>query len=280
MQGQPPQIEIVSAGNEVLIGDVLDTNSNWLCRQITQRGGSVQRTVMVRDDVAAIAAEISGALDRAATIVFTVGGLGPTYDDRTLAGVAAALGVELELHAEAEQLVARKYAELFASGQVPSAQMNDARRKMAMLPADATPLFNPIGGAPGVVCYSGAAAIISLPGVPEELRAIFADSFDALFGDSFGGGLYEERLLIAATQDESVVAPQLAAAERQHPDVYIKSRAKRFGPEQRLRLTLSARADDAATLASLLDAAAAQLLREVSAAGIAIAPAVDDDRDR
>jgi nicotinamide-nucleotide amidase len=53
----PPAVEIVAAGNEVLLGDVLDTNTNWLCRQITALGGQVRRTVMIRDDIPTIAAE-------------------------------------------------------------------------------------------------------------------------------------------------------------------------------------------------------------------------------
>ena len=59
-----PLVEIVSAGNEVLIGDVLDTNTNWLCVKVTGLGGLVRRTVMLRDDIHAIAAEIRGALER------------------------------------------------------------------------------------------------------------------------------------------------------------------------------------------------------------------------
>ena len=59
-----PIVEVVSAGNEVLIGDVLDTNTNWLCVKVTGLGGLVRRTVMLRDDVEAIAAEIRGALER------------------------------------------------------------------------------------------------------------------------------------------------------------------------------------------------------------------------
>ena len=98
-----PIVEIVSAGNEVLIGDVLDTNTNWLCVKVTGMGGLVRRTVMLRDDIRAIAAEIRGALERRPALVFTVGGLGPTSDDRTLEGVALGLGVELRLHPEAEE---------------------------------------------------------------------------------------------------------------------------------------------------------------------------------
>jgi len=130
-----PIVEIVSAGNEVLIGDVLDTNTNWLCTRVTGLGGLVRHTVMVRDDIEAIAEELRGSLARRPALVFTVGGLGPTSDDRTLEGVALGLGVRLQLHPEAERLVAAQYAEFHAAGYVPFAELNDSRRKMARLPA-------------------------------------------------------------------------------------------------------------------------------------------------
>ena len=268
-----PIVEIVSAGNEVLLGDVLDTNTDWLCTQITHRGGLVRRTVMVRDDVPTIAAEIRGALARAPAILFTVGGLGPTSDDRTLEGVAAGLGVGLALHPEAERLVARKYAEFHALGHVPFAQMNDSRRKMAMLPEGAEPLPNPVGGAPGVLCRREPTTLVSLPGVPGELEAIFTSSFDRLFGDLFGAAHYEERALTVATQDESAIADELARAEAEHPMVYVKSRAKQFGSARVIHITLSARGCDAPAVAGLLNPAAEQLLSRIAAAGFAIAAA-------
>ena len=134
-----PIVEIVSAGNEVLIGDVLDTNTNWLCIKVTGMGGLVRRTVMLRDDIHAVAAELRGALERRPALVFTVGGLGPTSDDRTLEGVALGLGVALELHPEAARMVAAKYVAFHALGYVPFAEMNERRRKMARLTAGAGP---------------------------------------------------------------------------------------------------------------------------------------------
>ena len=268
-----PLVEIVSTGNEVLIGDVLDTNSNWLCLKVTERGGLVRRTVMLRDDVAAIAAEIRGALARRPAILFTVGGLGPTSDDRTLEGVALALGVQLELHPEAERLVAARYAEFHALGPVPFPEMNASRRKMAFLPAGSQPIANPVGGAPGVLRPCGDTTIVSLPGVPGELRAIFEDSFEDLFGNLFGAAHYEERSLVVATQDESAIADQLARAEAGFPDVYVKSRARQLGSARVIRITLSARGRDAAAVATVLEPAAQQLLEQIAAAGYSIGSA-------
>ena len=265
-----PIVEIVSAGNEVLIGDVLDTNTNWLCVKVTGLGGLVRRTVMLRDDVATIAAEVRAALARRPALLFTVGGLGPTSDDRTLEGVALGLGVQLELHPEAERFVARRYQEFYERGYVPFPGLNDARRKMARLPASAQPLVNPVGGAPGVLVERDATAIVSLPGVPGELKAIVNESLDELFARLFGSSHYEERSLLVQLQDESAIADILQRAEAEHPAVYVKSRAKLLGSERAIRITLSARGENEAQVAALLAPAAEQLLRQVAAAGFEI----------
>jgi molybdenum cofactor synthesis domain-containing protein len=265
-----PIVEIVSAGNEVLIGDVLDTNTNWLCTRVTSLGGLVRRTVMLRDDVAAIAAEILSALERRPALVFTVGGLGPTSDDRTLEGVALGLSVELRLHPEAERLVTEKYAELHAKGYVPFAEMNESRRKMARLPAGAAPLVNPIGGAPAVLFERDGTSIVSLPGVPGELEAIVERSLDGLFARIFGSAHYEERSLVVELQDESAIAEILRRAEERFPEIYVKSRAKVLGSTRVIRITLSARGADEAAVERLLAPAAKRLLAQIAAAGYGI----------
>ena len=140
---QTPTAEIVAAGNEVLPGDVLDSNSHLLCRRVTALGGAVTRVVLVRDDLEAIAAEVRGVLQRAPALVFTVGGLGPTADDMTLEGLALGLEVPLELHPGAERLVRAAYTRFAAAGLVPFAEMNEARLKMAHLPRGAAPVVNP-----------------------------------------------------------------------------------------------------------------------------------------
>lgn len=262
-----PRVEIVSAGNEVLLGDVLDTNSNLLCRLVTALGGAVTRAVLVRDDLDAIAAEVRGALGRAPALVFTVGGLGPTADDMTLAGIARGLDVPVELHPEAERLVREAYVRFAAAGLVPFPELNEPRRKMARLPQGADPVVNPVGGAPGVVLRRDGTTFVSLPGVPEELEAIVEESLGGVFAGIFHVAHYEERTLVVDLQDESAIADILGAVEQAHPEVYVKSRAKKMGPAVTLRITLSARGDDAAVVERLLRPPADELLAKIAAAG-------------
>ena len=110
------KVEIIAIGNELLLGDVLDTNTHWLCKRITGAGGQVARAAMIKDDTAAIADEIRSALDRLPDLIITTGGLGPTGDDITLRAVAEALARPLELHAEALTLVKARYKNLAEGG--------------------------------------------------------------------------------------------------------------------------------------------------------------------
>jgi molybdenum cofactor synthesis domain-containing protein len=232
-------VEIVAAGNELLNGDVLDSNSNWICKRITGVGGTVQRIVLVRDNIDSISSEIQGALSRKAAIVFTLGGLGPTADDMTLQAVAKATDRSLELNSEALGLVKAKYKQLASQGFVDDDVMTPEREKMAMLPNGATPLYNPVGGAPGVFVKFNDSAVISLPGVPEELKSIFEGSLAPFLKEKFGAGVFIEKVAIVNCKDESKLAPILKTVSDSNPSVYVKSRAKRFGPDVKFRVTVS-----------------------------------------
>jgi nicotinamide-nucleotide amidase len=231
--------EIIAVGNELLLGDVLDTNTNWLCKRITGVGEVVVRAVLVRDEEQAIVAEVRSALERDTDLIITTGGLGPTGDDITLQAVASAIDRPLELHSEALALVKARYEELASKGYVEDAGLTEARKKMARLPRGATTAANPVGAAPGVILEFGRSVIVSLPGVPEELKGIYEGSLQPTLRRLFGDSFYEERSLIAHCGDESLLAPILKEVTESYPSVYIKSRARRFGPEVKILITLS-----------------------------------------
>jgi nicotinamide-nucleotide amidase len=263
-------VEIVAVGNELLLGDVLDTNSNWLCRQFTGLGARVRRVTMVGDEEEAIVGAVRGALDRGAQLVVTTGGLGPTEDDLTLRGVAAALGRPLVEHPDAREMVARTYADLARRGHVASAEVTPSRAKMARLPEGAEALANGVGAAPGsLVRLDGGSAVVSLPGVPDELQDIVRGALHPFLTDLLGQGAYEEWRARIACGDESVLAPLLSEVARQHPDVYTKSRARRFGTDVTFMVSLSARGKDPAGARSRLDAAWTALQQALGREGIA-----------
>jgi nicotinamide-nucleotide amidase len=146
-----PTCEIIAIGNELLQGDVLDTNTHWLIQQVTELGGRVTRAVMVRDEPDAIAHELHGARERGTALILTGGGLGPTDDDLTLGAVAKATACPLQLDPLALEMVRCTYEDLVDRGVFADAAMTPAREKMACLPRGATPLDNPVGAAPGVL---------------------------------------------------------------------------------------------------------------------------------
>lgn len=232
-------VEIVAIGNELLLGSVLDSNTNWLCKTITGVGGTVKRAVIVPDDVDAIVAELQLSLSREVDVIFTTGGLGPTADDLTLAGVAKATQNPLRLHAEALTFVKRTFKELAQKGSVKDAELTPSRQKMAILPDKARALDNLVGAAPGVVLKVNASTIICLPGVPAELKGIFEGSLQPILREIFGDSYYHEKGAVVNCGDESILAPLLKQVSDKHSGVYIKSRASAYGKDSKFRVTIS-----------------------------------------
>ncbi|SNB53107.1 competence/damage-inducible protein A [Thermoflexus hugenholtzii] len=268
MPAHPPTAEILAIGNELLLGEVVDTNTAWLCRFFTGLGGKVQRAVVLPDEVEAIAAELQGALRRAPALVFTTGGLGPTEDDRTLAAVAMATGRPLEEHPEALRMVAARYRELAAAGFVAEPDLTPPRRKMAMLPRGAIPLANPVGAAPGVLLPLERTLLVCLPGVPEEMKAIVQSSLAPHLQARLGRAGFAELRLLTDCGDESRLAPLLGEVGRAFPHVYIKSRARAFGPQVRIQIYLSAAAPTPEEAQALVEEAGRHLEGRLAEAGV------------
>jgi nicotinamide-nucleotide amidase len=158
-------VEVISVGSELVSGERLDTNSQWLSQRLGELGIPVHFHTTVGDDLEENLAAFRVASDRAGLVLIT-GGLGPTQDDLTreaLACVAAQPLVE-----DAESLAAIEA--LFARRNRPMAERN---RVQALLPQGAAALPNPIGSAPGIWMDWNAASFIALPGVPYEMKRMF-----------------------------------------------------------------------------------------------------------
>jgi len=255
----PPRTEIIAIGNELLIGEVQDTNTHWLCRQITGLGGYVVRCLIVRDDPEEIASALRSALERGTRLIITTGGLGPTADDLTLTAVSKALGLPLREDPQALQMIEKRYRELYETGFVKSPELNPARRKMALLPEGAKPLANPVGTAPGVLLKHGDAHIVCLPGVPEEMKGIFESSLTPFLQELFGQAFYRSETFSIECGDESAIAAMVDEVARAHPDVYVKSRARAFGKKVRLKITVAALGSSKEEVESKLQRAIAHL---------------------
>lgn len=152
------QVALITIGDELLSGDTVNTNAAWLGRELTSRGVTVTKDVTLPDDVSAIASAVAALADAHDAVIIT-GGLGPTHDDLTMAGVAAAFDRELTEHQEA-------LAWLTEHGEYAA---EDLSAGTTHLPAGARHLPNEVGVAPGAVVEN----VYVLPGVPAEMKAMF-----------------------------------------------------------------------------------------------------------
>jgi len=252
-----PKAEIISVGNELLIGHTLDTNSHWIAKRFTKFGWTLQRITVLRDSPPAINDGVTGALRRKPDLLITLGGLGPTHDDMTLKGVALALHKRLVLNSEAFAMVKARYNALESS-----TGLTRFRRKMATLPDGAKALPNPIGTAPGVMIRVGATRLVSLPGVPSEMKAIFTGSVIPMLRASKGQAPDEVSIGLVGII-ESALAPALDRTRKAFPGLYFKSHPRGREGGIRSLIQLHVYSVDPDSHANL-DNAITFLLRELS----------------
>lgn len=232
----PKEVEIVSIGNELLIGKTLNTNAQWLARRATSLGLPVRRVTVVSDDVEEIAKIIQEAVHRNPAFIITTGGLGPTFDDKALEGIAQALRSKLTINEEALRMVEEKYVTYAEERGQAKIELTPPRIKMAKLPAEAKPLPNPVGTAPGVAVKEDDVTIFALPGVPSEMKSIFENSLLPVLKAAAGGQTFFETSLYVTGIMESEMAPTIDKVMHDNPHTYIKSHP--IGAEKKPRLEL------------------------------------------
>jgi len=157
-------VEILSTGDELLTGQVVDTNSAWLMDRLWELGILVRRKTLVGDDRKDLLAALAETTARADLVVMS-GGLGPTEDDLTAECVAAAMGVPLEEDAASLDAIRRRFEKL---GRL----MTPNNAKQARFPRGAIILPNRFGSAPGFVANLGRSELVCLPGVPLEYKGL------------------------------------------------------------------------------------------------------------
>jgi competence/damage-inducible protein CinA-like protein len=163
-----PSAEIITIGTEILLGEIVDTNTRYIARLLRGLGVDLYRTSTIGDNVGRIAEAIRNAMGRA-DIVITTGGLGPTVDDPTREAVARAFGVETEFREELwEQIleIVTRY------GRQPS----ENQKRQAYVPRGALAIKNDVGTAPAFIMENGKNSVVSLPGVPKEMEHILHES--------------------------------------------------------------------------------------------------------
>jgi nicotinamide-nucleotide amidase len=159
-----PTVEILSTGDELLTGQLVDTNSTWLMDRLWDLGLGVRRKTLVGDDRQDLLAVLSETTARADVVVMS-GGLGPTEDDLTAECVAAAMGVPLEIHQPTLEAIRERFRR-FGRTLTPN------NEKQARLPRGATVIANRFGTAPGFLVPLGRGELVCLPGVPVEFQGL------------------------------------------------------------------------------------------------------------
>jgi nicotinamide-nucleotide amidase len=154
--------EIVTTGTELLLGQIDDTNATYLARQLRDLGIDIFFRTTVGDNQARIVQVLEQALERA-DLVITTGGLGPTVDDVTRDAVAQVTGRALVLHQDLLDQIEAFFARV-------GARMSENNRRQAYLPQGCIPIENPVGTAPSFIVETKRGTIVSLPGVPSEMR--------------------------------------------------------------------------------------------------------------
>ncbi|PSJ46762.1 molybdopterin-binding protein [Zobellella endophytica] len=173
-----PVIELVSTGDEVLTGLIVDTNAGWLSQRLLEQGWQVRRRFTVGDDRSDLV-ELFEQRSHLADLVIVNGGLGPTSDDISAEAMAAAAGIPLELNEHWLAVMQEKYSNR-------NRQMPRSNVKQAMLPQGAELIDNPVGTACGFAVRLNRAIFIFTPGVPSELKTMMEQEIIPRLATWFG----------------------------------------------------------------------------------------------
>ena len=169
--------KILAIGNELLIGDTVNTNASWIGQFLSERGFRITGSAVIRDDADTIRQEIRESMNSNDLTVVT-GGLGPTHDDVTKHAVAELFGVGYEV----DEAVLKHVAEIFSRRGFELSELN---RAQAAVPAGSKALFNKMGTAPGIWLEQDGHYLALLPGVPYEMKWIFEHSLSEQLATSF-----------------------------------------------------------------------------------------------
>jgi nicotinamide-nucleotide amidase len=236
--------DIITIGDELLIGQVVDTNSAWMGRELNKIGLSVHRITSISDKEEEILMALTEATNRS-PIVLVTGGLGPTRDDITKAALCRFFETQLvfseEVYADVEHML---------KGRVRS--INHLNRDQALVPEKCTVIRNPVGTAPIMWFQNPKGIVVSMPGVPIEMKQAMTHEILPRLKEQFTTGIVRHKTLHVFNIPEAVLAEMLSDWEDAVPD-YIK--VAYLPSPGKLRLRLSGRGEDAQKIDSAIEKA-------------------------
>lgn len=242
---------IITIGDELLIGQTIDTNSAWIGQELNKIGIWIKRRVAVGDVREEILSALAEEAERNHLVIIT-GGLGPTNDDITKPVLCEFFGCSLEVNEGARQNVIDIFTKL-------KREITDTNLRQAEVPASCTVFQNKRGTAPGMWFEKEGVIFISLPGVPHEMKGLMTDMLE-LIAQKFELPVVLHRTLLTAGQGESVISDLLQDFEKQLPSTIKLAYLPSYGM---VRLRLTARGADEKSLTQQLDENFLRLQKEV-----------------
>lgn len=243
-----PSAEIICVGTELLLGDITNTNAQFLAQQLAQLGIPHYYQTVVGDNPARFKKVLVTACERSRLLIFT-GGLGPTPDDLTTETLADFFDVPLTEHPEILEDITRKYAHR-------GREMTANNRKQALIPRGADVLPNPVGSAPGIIWQPRTGlTILTFPGVPTEMKVMWQETaIPFLQSQGWGREIIYSRTLRYWGVSESALAEKVAPFfDLQNPTVAP------YANNGEVKLRISARADSEAAARQLIEPVQQQL---------------------
>ena len=202
-----PSAELITIGTELLLGEIQDTNTRYLAKQIKDVNIDLFRITMIGDNAARIAELIKEAMQRS-DIIITTGGLGPTVDDPTRDAIALAFNTQTEFHPELWQEIEQRF---LRRGLVPTKN----NQRQAYLPIGAEVIHNPVGTAPAFYFSKKGKIVVCLPGVPREMETLTETEVLPLLKQKYHlQGIIKPRLIHLAGIGESVVDAAIGELEK------------------------------------------------------------------
>jgi len=201
-----PTAAMLVIGDEILSGRTLDSNTNYLAKELTEHGIDLREVRVVSDDATAIVSAVQ-ALSNAFDHVFTSGGIGPTHDDITADCIAEAFGASIDVRDDARALLAAHYER-------QGSELNEARLRMARIPEAAALIDNPVSVAPGFILGN----VHVMAGVPSVFKAMVATVMPTLTG---GAPLLSQTLRV--DRGEGDIAGPLGLLAKDYPELSLGS---------------------------------------------------------
>lgn len=235
--------EIIVIGDELLIGQVLDTNSKWMATELNKQGWEVTRITTISDEAEDITEAISSAFSRVDVVLMT-GGLGPTSDDVTKPVLCRYFGGTMIF----DDSVYEQNLRYFAGRGL---QMNESTRRQAEVPDVCTVIPNPVGTAPIMWFEQGSKVLVAMPGVPNEMRVAMKGEVLQRLRTHYGEhDAILHRTLMVFRNTESGLSERLTAFEAELPTCIKLAYLPMPGV---VRLRLTARGNDETVLSNILD---------------------------